>query len=621
MKNLLKRFLKKSQEKSTESSSHSNEELQSFEAALESTKKEKLQEEGIQTARALVQGKVVQNGNRESASQGLALAAYLKAVKGEQLHIVSINEAVARKRFEALTPLYEALGLSSARLHRQQTPEERQEAYQKDVVFGTAGGFIHDYLKDHKVLDPEDRRQGKHSFAIVEEADLILIDQATRPVGIFGKEDNIIDSITLRSYFSSYSDLAALIETDGGDEQEFADLYEMGMAKMDPGKKSSEAGAYEAPTVYKTLEEKRRAIFQELKKLEGGARPLLVSLRSDEKAELLLEDLENTDLAYRSLLLKDRQDEEEFVKEAMAAEAMMLVVNPVSRGIGEFLPKNTHILCTERYMLKRNDEYLRRMVLNPKVQGSIEFILSLGDDLMDVFSEEDLEQLKDSISTEKGQPINNVKVLETMDYVQKRMKEKNSGLRSYVQHFEAVIQRQREVIYSEREKVLTEEDIKEHILNLMENAIDEEVEKYTAHSMFPEEWDLEGLATALSESFLPKGELVFQDVENLTKKDLKGHLIQKASKAYMQKKKELGKEAFDWMQRVLLLKIIDQKWAEHLEAMEELRQDMNLRALGRQDPVRAFQVEGFQLFENMTRTIPKELIRRLFDVEEAGSEK
>lgn len=620
MKNLLKRFLNKSREKSTETSSHSNEDLQSFEAALESTNRQKLQEEGIQTARALVQGKVVQNGNRESAAQGLALAAYLKAVKGEPVHIVSINEAVARKRFEALKPLYESLGLSSSRLYREQTSAERREAYQKDVVFGTAGGFIHDYLKDHKVLDAKERRQAKRSFALVEQADLILIDQATRPVGIFGKEDNIIDSITLRSYFSSYADLGALIEIDSGEDQEFANLYEMGMAKMEPGKKSSEAEAYEAPTVYKTLEEKRRAIFQELEKLEGADRPLLVSLRSDEKGELLLKDLESTDLTYRSLLLKDRQDEEEFVKEAMNEKAMMLVVNPVSRGIGEFLPESTHILGTERYMLQRNDEHLRRMALNPRVQGSIEFILSLGDDLMDVFSEEDLEHLKDSISVEKGQPIDNVKVLEAMDYVQKRMKEKNSGLRSYVQHFEAVIQRQREVIYSEREKVLTEEDIKEHILNLMENAIDEEVEKYTAHSMFPEEWDLEGLASALSESFLPKGELVFQDVENLTKKDLKGHLIQKASKAYMQKKKELGKESFDWMQRVLLLKIIDQKWAEHLEAMEELRQDMNLRALGRQDPVRAFQVEGFELFENMTKSIPKDLIRRLFDTEEPEKE-
>ncbi len=616
MKNLFKKFFGDSKGKSEEAIRQSTVDFAPFEEALRNLKHQALKEQAIETATALTRGQVVINPDQESKFQGQALAVYLKASKGEKVHIISLNEAVAKRRIDELQGVFHALNLTTGLLFHGQSNEERREAYKKDVVFGTAGAFINDYLKDQKVLDINERRQPTRSFCIVEKGDLILLDQGTRPVGVFGKDEKIIDSITLRSYFSNYGNLSALVDFDGGDQPEFSELYGMETLKFQEEKGLQKSKETPPVRVYKTLEEKRKAILMELKNRAGSTEPLLVSLRNDEKAELLMEHLQEAGILYTSLLLKDRKDEGEFVAEAIENQKMMLVVNPVSRGIEEFLPKSIHIISTERYMLKRNDLHLQRMAFNSGEKSTMEFILSLGDDLLDVFSEEELEQFKDSIVVEIDQPIENEKVIEMMEYVQKRMKEKNASLRAYVQNFESVIQRQREVLYSEREKVLTEEDIKEHILNLMENAIDEEIEKHTANSVFPEEWDLEGLAFALSNSFLPKDQLVFQDVENLTKKDLKAHLIQKASKAYLDRKKNLGKESFDLMQRVLLLKIIDRKWAEHLESMEELRQDMNLRAMGRQDPIRAFQVEGFELFENMTKTIPKDLMKGLFALEE-----
>ncbi len=616
MKNLLKKLFSNSKDKKEAAVGRSTEEFASFEEALRNVKHLALKDQAVQTATALTRGQVVVNPDEESKFQGIALAAYLKALKGEKVHVISLNEVVAKRRMEEIEGIINALNFTAAVLQQGQSNEERREAYKKNVIFGTAGAFIHDYLKDQKVLDIQERTQPERAFALVEKGDLILLDQATRPVGIFGKDEKIIDSITLRSYFSNYREISALVDFDGGDQPEFLDLYGMETFKTHEEKGNQSSGETPSVRVYKTLEEKRRVILRELKNRVGSTEPLLVSLRNDEKGELLIEHLQGTGIAFSSLLLKDRRDEETFVTEAVENQKIMLVVNPVSRGIDEFLPENIHIISTERYMLKRNDEHLKRMALNSGEKGSIEYILSLGDDLLDVFSEGELEQFKDSIVVENDQPIENTKVEEMMDYVQQRMKEKNAYLRSYVQNFESVIQRQREVIYSERKKVLTEEDIKEHILNLMEDAIDEEIEKFTSNSVFPEEWDLEGLASALSNSFLPKDQLVFQDVENLTKKDLKANLIQKASKAYLERKKALGKEPFDLMQRVLLLKIIDSKWSEHLESMEELRQDMNLRALGRQDPIRAFQVEGFELFENMTKTIPKDLMQALFATEE-----
>jgi|GEM_PF-1831377 len=616
MKNLLKKFFSGNKEKNEEVIPQSSEDFAPFEEALRNVKHQALKPQAVETATALTRGKVVVNDDYDSKLQGMTLAAYVKASKGEKVHIISLNESIAKRRMDEIQGVLHSLNLSTGLLYHGQSNEDRREAYKADVVFGTSGAFIHDYLKDQKVLDISERRQPARSFAVVEKGDLVLLDQSTRPVGVFGKDDNIIDSITLRSYFSNYEDLSALVDFDGGDQPEFLDLYGMETQKIQPEKEIDKAGEIPRTRVYKTLEEKRRVILAELKNRMGSTEALLVSLRNDDKAELLMEHLEADGIPFSSLLLKERKDEGEFLTEAMENQKMMLVVNPVSRGVQEFLPKDVHVLCTERYMLKRNDEHLRRMALNSGENGSIEFILSLGDDLLDVFSEEEMEHFKDSIVVKQDQPIDNKKVEEMMDYVQQRMKEKNASLRSYVQNFESVIQRQREVLYSEREKVLTEEDIKEHILNLMESAIDEEIEKYTANSVFPEEWDLDGLALALSTSYLPKDQLVFQDVENLTKKDLKAHLIQKASKAYLERKKTLGKESFEWMQRVLLLKIIDRKWGEHLEAMEELRQDMNLRAMGRQDPIRAFQVEGFELFENMTKTIPKDLMHGLFASED-----
>ena len=616
MKNLLKKIFSSSGDRKKEEVLDSTEEYTIFKEVWSSKKNQELREEGIQTAKALIKGQVVVNGDNSTTLQGTALAAYLKAVRGEKVHIISINEAVANKRFEELGVVLKGLDLSVGHLYHHQSPEDRRKAYREDVVFGTSGAFINDYLKDQKVLDPTERRQPTRSFAVVEQGDMVLLDQATRPVGIFDKDEKIIDSITLRSYFSNYKDLSALVDFDGGDSQEFLDLYGMSTEKVQGDKKLKDREKNKSYRIYKTLEEKRHAILEELKNRYRSAEPMLVSLRSDEKGELLMEHLEWESIPYRSLLIKDQKDEKTFVEDALNNQEIMLVVNPVSRGIEEFLPDDLHIICTERYMLRRNDEHLERMALHSVRNGSIEFILSLGDDLLDVFSEDEMEQFKDSITVEKDQPIDNDKVPEMMDYVQKRMKEKNASLRSYVQNFEAVVQKQREVIYTERDKVLMEEDIKQHVLNMMESVIDDEINQYTATSMFPEEWDLEGLAKALRTSFLPEEQLVFQDIENLTKKGLKAHLIQKASKAYMERKKTLGKESFDWMQRVLLLKTIDQKWAEHLEAMEELRQDMNLRAMGRQDPVRAFQVEGFEIFKNMTDSIPKELMQRLFSLEE-----
>lgn len=616
MKNLFKKFFSNNKEQKEKVIRQAAEDLAPFEEALRNLKHQALKEQAIETATALTRGQVVINPDPQWKFQGQALAVYLKASKGEKVHVVSLNEALAKRRIEEQQGIFHALNLTTGLLYHEQSSEERREVYKADVVFGTAGAFINDYLKDQKILDIKDRRQPVRSFCVVEKGDLILLDQGTRPVGVFGKDEKIIDSITLRSYFSNYRDLSAWVDFDAGDQSEFLDLYGMETLKFSEEKGLQQRRETPPVRIYKTLEEKRRAILSELKNKAGFTEPLLVALRNDEKAELLMEHLQETGIPYSSLLLKDRKDEGEFVTEAVENKQMMLVVNPVSRGIEEFLPENIHILSTERYMLKRNDEHIKRMAFNSGERGTIEFILSLGDDLMDVFSEDELEQFKESISVETDQPIENVKVEEMMDYVQQRMKEKNASLRSYVQNFESVIQRQREVIYSEREKVLTEEDIKEHILNLMESAIDDEIEKHTSNSVFPEEWNLDGLASALSTSFLPKDQLVFQDIENLTKKDLKGHLIQKASKAYLDRKKVLGKESFDLMQRVLLLRIIDRKWGEHLEAMEELRQDMNLRAMGRQDPIRAFQVEGFELFENMTKTIPKDLMQGLFAPEE-----
>ena len=592
----------------------STKELEAFEEALRIVKHQALKKEAIEISSALCSGQVVINDDYEGKFQGIALTAYKQASKGKSVHIYTLNESIAKTRMESMEGIMKALNLSTAFLYQAQNHEERQEAYKKDIIWGTPSAFIHDYLKDQKVIHVHERVQGKRSFALVEKGDLILLDQCTRPVGIFGKDERVIDSITLRSYFSNYGVISALVDFDGGEQSEFLDIYGMETIKiMEEEKVLSKENS--RCSIYKSLEEKKEAILENINNKVKYIDPILITFGNDEMIKMLTRDLQEAKVPYRTLLKKDSIDLETFVVDAIENKAIMLVVDPISWGIAEFFPENGHIICTERYSLKRLDQHLVRMAQKSESKESLEFILSLEDDLFSAFSEEELKQFKESIDVEKGQSIEVKPVEEMMDYIQLRTKEKIISLRSYVQNFESVIHRQREIIYSEREKVLRKADIKEHVLNLMEKAIDEEIKKFTGNSEFPEEWNLRGLATVLESSFLGENQLIFQDVENLTKRDLKAHLIQQASKAYLEKKKNLGLETFNLMQRVLLLKIIDRKWAEHLESMEELRQDMNLRAMGRQDPIRAFQVEGFELFENMTKTIPRDLIQGLFALE------
>jgi len=203
----------------------------------------------------------------------------------------------------------------------------------------------------------------------------------------------------------------------------------------------------------------------------------------------------------------------------------------------------------------------------------------------------------------------------SIENAQKKVEGRNFGIRKHVLQYDDVMNKQREVIYGERKKVLEGENMRGHIFGLVENLVDQSVAIYTADAKYPEEWDLKGLKDHLSNTFMPTDSLEFTNVEDLTIESLKEQIVEAAEAIYSQKEVDLGSERMREIERVILLQVIDTKWMDHIDAMDQLRQGIGLRAIGQEDPVRAYQIEGFDMFQEMINSIQEDTVKYLFSIE------
>lgn len=276
-----------------------------------------------------------------------------------------------------------------------------------------------------------------------------------------------------------------------------------------------------------------------------------------------------------------------------------------------------HIIGTERHESRRIDNQLRGRSGRQGDPGSSRFYISLEDDLMRLFGGERLQSLIESMNMPDDEPLEHGLLTRTIEGAQKKVEGNNFAIRKHVLKYDDVMNMQREVIYGERRKVLEGESLREHIIGMAKNLIESGVELYTNQSEYPEEWDLEGLENYCIKIFgFDKGFLKFEDVESLNKSKLIEDIWTKAEEKYEVKEREFGEvEKFREVERVVLLQVVDSKWMDHIDAMDQLRQGIGLRAYGQEDPVRAYQVEGFDMFEDMNHAICEDTVRFLYHVE------
>ena len=767
----------------------------------------------------LHQGRISEMKTGEGKTLVATLPAYLNGLTGKGVHIVTVNDYLAKRDKEWMGKVYEFLGLNVGCIVHGMDNSQRKEAYNCDITYGTNNEFGFDYLRDNMVIYKEEMVQRKLYYAIVDEVDSILIDEARTPLIISGqgqqstklyetadsfvrtltgriidpkeektdpfdfdreiKEevvDFIIDekarsctltekgtrkaesffglenlaeienmeiahhvnqalkarnimkrdidyvvkdgeviivdeftgrlmqgrryseglhqaieakeglnvksesktlaTITFQNYFRMYEKLAGMTGTAKTEESEFREIYGMDVVEIPTNMPVIREDLPDS--VYKNEEAKFRAIVEEIKASHSKGQPVLVGTISIEKSELLSKMLKKERIPHEVLNAKHHEREAEIVAQAGRFGAVTIATNMAGRGTDivlggnpEYLAKldlkkkgyddeiiglvdsltetddeevlqakeeykklyeqhkketdknaedvikagGLHIIGTERHESRRIDNQLRGRSGRQGDPGSSRFYISLEDDLMRLFGGERIKDVVDGLNMPDDEPLEHNLLTKSIENAQRKVEGNNFAIRKHVLQYDDVMNKQREVIYGERRKVLEGENLKEHILGMVKNIIEEAVEMYTRQSKYPEEWDLTGLENYLENLFLPKGVLKIDDIESLDKETLVEILYDIGKDTYKLKEEEIGEEMFREIERVILLQVVDSKWMDHIDAMDQLRQGIGLRAYGQENPVRAYQIEGFDMFEEMNHSIQEDTVRYLYHVE------
>ena len=748
----------------------------------------------------LHQGRIAEMKTGEGKTMVATLPVYLNALEGKGVHVVTVNDYLAKRDMEWMGKIYNFLGLSVGCIIHGLSNEERRAAYNSDITYGTNNEFGFDYLRDNMVLFKEEMVQRQQNYAIVDEVDSILVDEARTPLIISGagdkstklyfvvdqfvknlKEeehyvidekantvvltddeetsgvkkserffsiDNLADpenmeishhinqalkahnlmkkdkdyvikdgeiiivdeftgrlmygrrysdglhqaieakeglevqresktlaTITLQNYFRMYKKLAGMTGTAKTEESEFKHIYNMDVVLIPTNKTIARMDLPDA--IYKSMAGKYRAVVKHIQDKNQKGQPVLVGTISIENSELLSSMLKKQGVPHEVLNAKLHEREAEIVAQAGHYGAVTIATNMAGRGtdivlggnmefmakkemrrkgyredlismVTSFMPTEDeeliaakkdyqviydqykkvcdeehnkvtsvgglHIIGTERHESRRIDNQLRGRSGRQGDPGSSQFFISLEDDLMRLFGSDRIKGVVEKLGMDDEEPIEANLLSKSIEGAQKKVEGRNFSIRKHVLQYDDVMNKQRTIIYKERKKVLEGENLREHIFSMLSDIVSKTVDVYTADVKFPEEWDLIAIEDYLHNIFLPKNSLVFEKIEDLTKEALKEHIMAVANKVYSLKEEEIGEERMRELERVMLLRVVDTKWMDHIDAMDQLRQGIGLRAYGQEDPVRAYQVEGFDMFDAMIKSIQDDTIRYLFNV-------
>ncbi len=765
----------------------------------------------------LHQGRISEMKTGEGKTLVSTLPAYLNALTGEGVHIVTVNDYLAKRDSEWMGKVFKYLGLTVGLIIHEVENEDRKAAYAADITYGTNNEFGFDYLRDNMVIFKEMMVQRGQNFAIVDEVDSILIDEARTPLIISGAGDKSTDlyqladrfarslraykvtesdnkqsyedidadymidekaktatllksgiekaertfgienlsdpdnmtlshhinqalkahgtmcrdrdyvvkdgqviivdeftgrlmfgrrysdglhqaieakenvkveresktlaTITFQNYFRLYKKLSGMTGTALTEEDEFREIYKLDVIVVPTNKELARVDLPDA--VYKTEKGKFNAVVEQVKECNQKGQPVLVGTVTIEKSELLSAMLKRNGIKHEVLNAKFHEKEAEIIAQAGKFGAVTIATNMAGRGTdimlggnAEFMAKHEmkrrefsdeliaeatgfgetdneeilearktyaellakykaeiapeaekvrsvgglYIIGTERHESRRIDNQLRGRAGRQGDPGVSKFFISLEDDLMRLFGSDRIRAVVDTLGLEEDQAIENKMLTGAIETSQSRVEGRNFDIRKHVLQYDDVMNQQREIIYSQRQKVLNGDSIKSNIQKMIGDFIEETVLRFAADENNPENWNIGAMTEFLETICLKPDQFKLTDEELMdsTREGLINQLTEIALSNHAQKEEESSEELMRELERVALLRSVDTKWIDHIDAMEQLKHGIGLRAYGQQDPVMLYKFEGFDMFEEMIAAIRESTLKLVFNAKLNG---
>ncbi|CDM69402.1 Protein translocase subunit SecA [Clostridium bornimense] len=687
----------------------------------------------------LHQGRISEMKTGEGKTLVATLPAYLNALTGKGVHIITVNDYLAKRDRDQMSQVYGFLGLETGVILHGLTGDQRREAYNCDITYGTNSEFGFDYLRDNMVVYLEEKVQRGLNYVIVDEVDSILIDEARTPLIISGQgekstdfykvadffvktlkkeEDFTIDektksviltdagvekaekyyhidnyadaenmriqhhtvqalranyimnneidyivkdnsvvivdeftgrvmegrrysdglhqaieakegvkiesesktlaTITYQNYFRMYNKLAGMTGTAITEENEFREIY--GLDVLEIPTHLPIARIDQPDLVYKTTKGKFEAIVNEIEETHRTGQPMLVGTVSIENSELVSSLLKKRGIPHQVLNAKYHEKEAEIISRAGEKGAVTIATNMAGRGtdikLGEGVLEvgGLKIIGTERHESRRIDNQLRGRSGRQGDKGESRFYVSLEDDLMRIFGSERIQGVVEKLGLEENEAIESKMVSSAIESAQKKVEGNNFDVRKSLLQYDDVMNKQREIIYAQRNSVLQGENLKDYIMAMIEDVVESGVNGHLTGVEESVDDEIKKLIAYFDDLFLLKGAVKEEDLDNLDNEGIIKYYKEVVMKAYAARE-EIVKDEMREIERVILLRVVDTKWMDHIDSMEHLKQYIGLRSYKQQDPVQAYQFEGSEMFEEMIQGIKLDTVRYLYHIE------
>jgi preprotein translocase subunit SecA len=436
-------------------------------------------------------------------------------------------------------------------------------------------------------------------------------------------ESMTLATITFQNYFRMYRKLAGMTGTAKTEEEEFKKIYGLEVLQVPTNKPNQR---HDMPdVVYKSEKGKFTAVVEEIVERHKKNQPVLVGTISIENSELVSEMLKRKGVTHRVLNAKYHAEEAEIVSQAGQAGTVTIATNMAGRGtdiiLGDGVPDigGLHIIGTERHESRRIDNQLRGRSGRQGDPGSTQFYLSLGDELMKRFGADNVLAMMDRLGFEEDQPIESKMITRAVESAQKRVEGNNFDARKNVLQYDDVMNQQREIIYKQRREILESENIKNIVMEMIKGVVDRVV---TAHCVddIPENWELQEVADYMNSKLLEEGSITRDDLWAKEVEEIVEYIYSRVETKYNEREERIGSELVREFEKVIVLRSVDSKWMNHIDAMDQLRQGIHLRAYGGTDPLREYQFEGFQMFNEMTANIQEEVANYIMKAQIEGNQ-
>ncbi len=438
------------------------------------------------------------------------------------------------------------------------------------------------------------------------------------------EENQTLATITFQNYFRMYEKLAGMTGTADTEAQEFKNIYNLDVLVIPTHKKMIRIDC--SDVIYKTEREKFKAVVEEIKELNSKGQPVLVGTISIEKSEMLSKMLRKEGIRHQVLNAKNHEREAEIVALAGQQGTVTISTNMAGRGtdivLGGGIPElgGLHILGTERHESRRIDNQLRGRSGRQGDPGSSRFYLSLEDDLMRIFGSERIASVMDKLGMEEGQPIEHQIISRAIEGAQKRVEGINFNIRKNLLEYDDVMNQQRKVIYGQRREILKGDHLRDVIQDIIDEVVETTILENTDPNVFPEEWNLGPLTDYIYTIFGFVPTFSKEQIDDFTQEELVKRLRHEVLSLYEKRESEIDPQSFSFLQKIAMLKAIDDLWMDHLLAMDQLKEGIGLRGYGQMDPLKEYQKEGYSMFLSMVESIKENTLKTLFRIRIAPQE-